>query len=134
MDESIEYIDAVDEVVRDAFMNGFTTKHLKYKDVYGIKERLGLYGYEKTEDYVNRYYLNELGVVYVMEGCSNGVERRMQYTVDSLLVTIKMKEIAEEANLLAHKADKKVAIANAISFATAIAAIMAVVLQIFTRQ
>lgn len=68
------YLDIVDKVIVNAFEEGFATPPNSLWDNYAIKARLELYGYKEEQ----RYYLNELGIRYVMDGCSKGLKDKVQ--------------------------------------------------------
>lgn len=67
-----DYLEIVDEVVMNAFEKGFSIPTQELWDMYAVKSRLELYGYKEE----GRYYLNDLGVRYVMDGCSEGIKRK----------------------------------------------------------
>lgn len=101
-----EFSEIVDAVIKEAYINGFSLDFSKYMNLYAVKGRLGLYG-SIVDD---RYYLNELGLKYAMDGCSEGIERRLQ--LESYQAAIEMKVITEEANRIANAANEKAKLAN----------------------
>lgn len=117
-----EFIKVVDAIVKEAYMNGFSTDFSKYMDWYAVKGRLELYG-SIIDD---KYYLNELGLKYAMDGCSEGIERRLK--LESYQATIDMKAIAEEANRIANHANLKAKCANTIAIWAIIAAFVVPIL------
>lgn len=145
--EKNEYLNIVDSIVKDAYINGFSTNHIGCK-IYAVNARLMLYGYEKTEECVSRYYLNELGIRYVMEGCSAGIIKKMRDTEESIHSTIEMKSIAleankiaenansysAEANEIARKAIRKSRVANYIAFAAMIASVATVIISLLLMK
>ena len=69
-----EYLILVDEIVIEAFDKGVITISKEIWAEYAIRHRLLLYG-----DVKDGYYsLNELGIRYVMEGCSKGLKEKIQ--------------------------------------------------------
>lgn len=69
-----EYLILVDEIVIEAFDKGVITISKELWAEYAIRHRLLLYG-----DVKDGYYsLNELGIRYVMEGCSKGLKEKIQ--------------------------------------------------------
>ena len=67
-----DYLIKVDEVVVRAFNEGVIAIGKDVWEDYAIRHRLLLYGEIKD----NLYSLNELGIRYVMEGCSEGIKRK----------------------------------------------------------
>lgn len=67
-----DYLIKVDEVVVRAFNEGVIAIGKAVWEDYAIRHRLLLYGEIKD----NLYSLNELGIRYVMEGCSEGIKRK----------------------------------------------------------
>ena len=68
------YLSIVDEIVMKAFDEGaIVVKEGLWAD-YAISHRLLLYGSVKD----GYYGLNELGIRYVMEGCSKGLKDKFQ--------------------------------------------------------
>lgn len=68
-----KYLQIVDSVMIEAYREGFTIVGDEKMEVYAVRSRLLVYGY--VED--GRYHLNELGVRYVMDGCSEGIEKKI---------------------------------------------------------
>lgn len=67
------YLIIVDKVVMNAFNEGaIAIRNVEWED-YAIRHRLLLYG-EIRDNY---YSLNELGIRYVMEGCSKGMKEKV---------------------------------------------------------
>lgn len=68
------YLIIVDKVVMNAFNKGAIAIRNEEWEDYAIRHRLLLYG-EIRDNY---YSLNELGIRYVMEGCSKGMKEKVQ--------------------------------------------------------
>lgn len=69
------YLKIIDTVVFMAYNNGFCTPRKDVWDNYAVKERLMLYGYSDDE---GRYFLNERGLEYVLNGLSRGAYDRIR--------------------------------------------------------
>ena len=69
-----DYLIKVDEVVMGAFKGGVVAIRKEVWEDYAIRHRLLLYG-EIRDNY---YSLNELGIRYVMEGCSKGLKEKIR--------------------------------------------------------
>lgn len=73
-----EYLIKVDEIVMKAFDEGVITIRDELWEEYAVRHRLLLYG-----DVKDGYYsLNELGIRYVMKGCSKGLKEKIQRQED----------------------------------------------------
>jgi hypothetical protein len=72
MDMKDDYLIKVDEIVMEAFYEGVIAIGKDVWEDYAIRYRLLLYG-EIRDNY---YSLNELGIRYVMDGCSEGIKRK----------------------------------------------------------
>lgn len=64
----------VDSIVQEAFTEGFSISYSNYLDRVDVMGRLKVYGYVESD----RYYLNEIGVKYAMNGYSEGIRNRMK--------------------------------------------------------
>lgn len=72
------YLIKVDEIVMKSFNEGVITIREELWEEYAIRHRLLLYG-----DVKDGYYsLNELGIKYVIEGCSKGLKEKIQRQED----------------------------------------------------
>jgi hypothetical protein len=74
MDMKGEYLNTVDKVIMKAFDEGVIVIEKELWEDYAIRHRLLLYG-EIKDGY---YSLNEFGIRYVMEGCSNGLKDKIK--------------------------------------------------------
>lgn len=82
-----DYLEVVDEVVMLAFTKGFAMPKKELWNYYAIRHRLNCYGETDNE---GRYYLNEAGLRYAMNGCSKGIEDSIERAkkIDNLTIKI----------------------------------------------
>ena len=64
----------VNNIVQEAFTEGFSISYSNYLNRVDVMGRLKVYGYVESD----RYYLNEIGVKYAMNGYSEGIRNRMK--------------------------------------------------------
>lgn len=87
-----DYLEIVDEVVMNAFEEGFSIPTQELWDMYAVKSRLELYGYKEE----GRYYLNDLGIRYVMYGCSKGLKAKVQRQEDVEQLSIETQSFTKK--------------------------------------
>jgi len=69
-----EFEKIVDSIVQEAFTEGFSISYSNYLNRFDVMGRIKVYGFVES----NRYYLNEVGVKYAMDGYSKGIRNRMK--------------------------------------------------------
>lgn len=87
-----DYLIKVDEVVVRAFNEGVIAIGKDVWEDYAIRHRLLLYG-EIRDNY---YSLNELGIRYVMEGCSKGLKDKVQRQEDIERLSIETQSFTKK--------------------------------------
>lgn len=111
-----DYLQIVDHVVMEAYSEGFAIPKNEVWNIYAVKHRLMIYGKVEVD---GRYYLNEFGLMYVLNGCSEGLKRKQikdEY-IDDLNIEATKKAmndadrafIQSEKSLLESKVSNKLA-------------------------
>ena len=124
------YIEKVDNIVMTAFEQGFAIPNKDDLMSYAIIKRLNIYGYIDDD----RYYLNELGVRYAMEGCSVGIRKKQEkdeYVVDlSIKATKKSMANSDIAIGQSEKALKKSKVNNIIAGCALVISIVSTIISL----
>lgn len=87
-----DYLIKVDEVVVRAFNEGVIAIGKDVWEDYAIRHRLLLYG-EIRDNY---YSLNDLGIRYVMYGCSKGLKAKVQRQEDVEQLSIETQSFTKK--------------------------------------
>ena len=88
-----EYIEIVDNVVKKAYTEGFAIPKKDVWELYAVRYRLNILGYTDEE---GRYFLNERGMEYEMNGCSKGMKDKIERIKVIELLDIETKKFTKK--------------------------------------